>query len=143
MPPQLALPLLTGPLPVHVRPAPRRPVGPAAVPLDVPACMVSLFLPPTDGLRLDELAAELVRQRLVDVVRHEEGLTYVLDDERFLDVPHPSGGRGSDLLVGAEPLESRLVPAVETFVHELLALLSDGPRDGELDPGAGPPPPCA
>ena len=48
------------------------------------------------------LAAELVRQRLVDVVRHEKGLTYALDDEVFDDVPHPAGGRGSDLLVGAE-----------------------------------------
>lgn len=133
LPAELALPLPTGVLPAHVRLSPRRRVGPSAIPLDVPACMVSLLLPPADGLRLDELAAELVRQRLVDVVHHEKGLTYVLDDECFLDVPHPSGGRGSDLLVGAEPLESRLIAAVETFVHELLTLLADGPRDEELD----------
>lgn len=132
LPPDLRLPLPSGAPPAHVRVAPRRRTGPAAFMVDAPACMVSLLLPPSDDMRLDELAAELVRQRLLDVVRHEKGLTYVLDDEVFVDVPHVTGGAGSDLLVGAEPLESQLGPAVEAFVVALLELLAEGPGEEEL-----------
>lgn len=132
MPTDLRLPLADGPVPTHVRVAPRRRPGPAALLLDGPACLVSLLLPPPDPQRLDELAVELVRQRLLDVVRHEKGLTYALDDEHFVDVPHASGGRGSDFMIGADPLEARLVPAVQAFVRTVLALLGHGPRPEEL-----------
>lgn len=133
LPPDLRLPLPGGGPRAHVRVPPRRRTGPAAVVVDAPACMVSLLLPPTDPMRLDELAAELVRQRLLDVVRHEKGLTYVVDDEVFVDVPHVDGGSGSDLMVGAEPPEAQLVPAVQAFVGALLELLANGPRAEELD----------
>lgn len=133
LPPDLRLPLADGPVPTHVRVAPRRRPGPAALTLDGPACLVSLLLPPPDPQRLDELTVELVRQRLLDVVRHEKGLTYALDDELFVDVPHGSGGRGSDFMIGADPLEARLVPAVQAFVRTVLGLLGHGPRPEELD----------
>lgn len=132
LPPDLRLPLPGGALPTHVRVVPRRRLGPAAFVVEAPACMVSLLLPRPDPMRLDEIAAELVRQRLLDVVRHEKGLTYVVDDEVFVDVAHVNGGSGSDLLVGAEPLESQLLPAVQAFVVALLELLADGPSEDEL-----------
>ena len=103
LPPDLRLPLPSGGPRAHVRVPPRRRTGSAAVVVDAPACMASLLLPPPDSMRLDELAAELVRQRLLDVVRHEKGLTYVVDDTVFVDVLHVDGGSGSDLMVGAEP----------------------------------------
>lgn len=128
LPQDLRLPLLAGQPAEHRRVSPRRWPGPHAIRIEAPACAVSILLPPQTADRLDALAVEVIAHRLRETLRHRDGLTYVVEH-----LIHPVGGDRHDLLIIAEPPETRLAAAIGGLITELRRLVREGATAAELD----------
>lgn len=132
LPGRLRLPLASGPRPEHHYLAPRRWPGPQAVSVEGSACAVSLILPPVDGTGVELLARAVITERLAEILRHQRGLTYDLDDE----LAALADGYWEFVVLAAPPPE-RAVEAVRVMIETTRDLLTSGPSQAELDHARG------
>lgn len=128
LPEGLRLPLAAGPRPEHQYLAARRWPGPHAISVEGPACAVSLILPPDDHTGVEMLARAVITERFMEVLRHQRGLTYDLDDELAV-----LADGWWELVVLAAPTPERAVEAVRVMIETTRDLLAEGPTQAELD----------
>lgn len=127
LPDDLRLPLRAGAPPPRAWPMPRTWSRPTALTVDGPACVVNLLLPPTAQPGLRSVVIELIENRLTEAVRHEAGLSYVVDTNVL-----PTAAGMLDVTVHAEPPESTAVAAITTMVSALSALAGSGASRAEV-----------
>ena len=127
LPDGLRLPLPDRPRPGHDRVVPRRWSEPHAVCIDVPAAAVSLILPPSDGTATELVARVLISERVTEVLRHERGLTYEVNDELN------ALGDGWELVVETLPPPEQAVEAGRALIDTIRRLLTAGPTEAELE----------
>jgi len=132
LPEGLRLPLATGPRPEHHYAAPRRWPGPHAVSVEGPACAVSLILPPVDGTGVELMARAVITEWFAEVLRHQRGLTYDLDEELVV-----LADGYWELVVLAAPPPERAVDAVRVMIQTTADLLTSGPSEGEVEHAHG------
>jgi hypothetical protein len=123
----LSLKLRPGTGPARDWPAPRSHGKPSVTVVDSPACAVSFLLAAagSDGIR--QVATSIIVNRLTESLRHQAGLTYVIDHDL-----EPVHGERFDLVVYAEPPAESVIDAVRLMITTVTAMLAHGPDEAEF-----------
>lgn len=95
--------------------------------VDGPAYAVSFLLAAagSDGIR--QVATSIIVNRLTESLRHQAGLTYVIDHDL-----EPVHGEGFDLVVYAEPPAESVIDAVRLMITTVTSMLAHGPDEAEF-----------